>query len=430
MKQKAQLNHSKRYDTHNNANKSIIQNKVDLSSSTLNTSTLRPKSANQNSGFNRQRNSTIQQKLTESFIKNNKSQLNSKPQNNNNPKEDDYATPIKGKQTLHQKTQQRRYSNQNSVLSSQQISPNYQNDYDLQREQASSGISYRSNQTQDSLMKSFKQLKPKTFLRTNLDEYLNHEDEHGKCYGCQECIKNRQKILSYKYPKKTTTNYKDSFNKYGHQRRDEPFNYDKTKQEFKIVDETFKDFNTTSMVNYKPYTVEPTAIPQNRQTQRNQRGQSSGQVDPFISSTTYNMTFANWEGGMGQQKHKPEPSRAQMPRKFDDSTTYKNDFNNINKDNKQSLNDSLKRNEYRDLNRKGTLSPSKKLPFDGKSTTQNTFNNKYNQIDRSIKCTPIDELMVPHGIKMQCDTIQKNDYNQKPILYCSFKQQTRAKQNH
>jgi hypothetical protein len=75
-----------------------------------------------------------------------------------------------------------------------------------------------------------------------------------------------------------------------------------------------------------------------------------------------------------------------MPRKFDDSTTYKNDFANQSKDNKQSLNDSLKRNEYRDLNRKGTLSPSKKLPFDGRSTTKHTFNNKFDKIDKSQKC--------------------------------------------
>lgn len=53
-----------------------------------------------------------------------------------------------------------------------------------------------------------------------------------------------------------------------------------------------------------------------------------------------------------------------MPRKLDDTTTYKNDFS-VYGDNKLNLNDSLKRNEFRDKQRQGTLSPSKKLPFDG-----------------------------------------------------------------
>lgn len=47
-----------------------------------------------------------------------------------------------------------------------------------------------------------------------------------------------------------------------------------------------------------------------------------------------------------------------MPSKFEDNTTYKNDFS-VYKDNTLNMNDSIKRKENRDKMRKGTLTSSK-----------------------------------------------------------------------
>jgi hypothetical protein len=61
-----------------------------------------------------------------------------------------------------------------------------------------------------------------------------------------------------------------------------------------------------------------------------------------------------------------------MPARMEDVTTYRQDFVGAN-DYQTKINDSVKRNEFRDLNRKGSLSPDRKLPFNGKSTSKSTF---------------------------------------------------------
>jgi hypothetical protein len=84
-----------------------------------------------------------------------------------------------------------------------------------------------------------------------------------------------------------------------------------------------------------------------------------------------------------------------MPRKFDNTSIYKQDFSVYHDDiNKQNhLNDSLKRNEFKDKMRKGTLSPSKKLPFEGHSTTKNNYTYQKNRIEKPEKCLPRDEVI-------------------------------------
>lgn len=61
------------------------------------------------------------------------------------------------------------------------------------------------------------------------------------------------------------------------------------------------------------------------------------------------MSFVNWEGGVNLSSHKKK-DQERPPARFDDETTYKQDFNGT-QDKQGNLNDSKKRNELKDMMR-------------------------------------------------------------------------------
>lgn len=101
-------------------------------------------------------------------------------------------------------------------------------------------------------IKSFERLNTKKFLRTDLEEHLKHDS--GRCIGCQECMKRDNKLISYKYNKGIQSVYMSQFqNDNSGNKKEEPFNYDKERQNFKVNYSPPKDFTTISMSTYKPY---------------------------------------------------------------------------------------------------------------------------------------------------------------------------------
>eukprot|EP00347_Sterkiella_histriomuscorum_P011595 403371852 len=427
-----------KYQNNQNAQKDYGNKIAHMNNRSVNYQNARPKSANiqQNQ---KERLQQLKNKQAENYMR---MSFNHKNQKNHQNYQHQKQDINHNKQSLQQKSYNRRYSDLESVPSTYKAAPDKQqklrfhpnvkdySDFSPRSRSSSMSSSRRSDFSRETASNNFKQLNTKRFLQTNIEEYLKHDDEHAKCYGCQDCMKKNQKLLQYKYSNKIKSNYADNFPKYDKIKRDEPFNHDKNKQEVKIKEEPIQDFKTTSMISYQPYKVEKAVASKTREKASAKKSNNQSQrkdVDPFVSSTTYNMSFANWEGGVrGKQSMKHDSQQIQMPRKLDNQTTYKNDFL-VHDDKNAKLNDSLKRNELRDLNRKGTLSPSKKLPFDGKSTSNNTFKYQKDKIEQSQQCKPVDELMVPHQVKMQFDTVSRKDYDQKPIMQCKFQQLQQSK---
>lgn len=56
---------------------------------------------------------------------------------------------------------------------------------------------------------SLQTMNTKSFLRTNLNEYFQHDSD--RCIGCSECIKAQQRSISYKYPRDMKTKYDETF---------------------------------------------------------------------------------------------------------------------------------------------------------------------------------------------------------------------------
>ena len=119
-----------------------------------------------------------------------------------------------------------------------------------------------------------------------------------------------------------------------------------------MKEEIRPDLRTTTQAAYQPFTVEQSIMSRDRQA-FNSVGKSRKRVvetvDPFVSSTTYKSSFADWEGGTGSPQKKKQIYN-KTPAKFDDGTTYKSNFHGT-QDQEGQLNDSMKRKELRDLMR-------------------------------------------------------------------------------
>lgn len=121
----------------------------------------------------------------------------------------------------------------------------------------------------------------KSFLKTNLKEYLNQD--HDRCISCAECIKASDRHLSYKYPKQTKSIY-DAYHCSVHKGtvKTEAFNLDKERLKMRIPREFKRDFTSHNKATYLPYEVRPKTI---------MRDNKLPGPDCFLGSTTYGCTF-------------------------------------------------------------------------------------------------------------------------------------------
>ena len=87
------------------------------------------------------------------------------------------------------------------------------------------------------IAKSFQEMKPSHFLRTNLNEYFDNNASVDEGVAFQECLKDLKATISYKYPKKIASIYEQDFFPNDAQMRascrGKEFNYDKEKNKIR-----------------------------------------------------------------------------------------------------------------------------------------------------------------------------------------------------
>jgi hypothetical protein len=99
------------------------------------------------------------------------------------------------------------------------------------------------------------QLHPARFLKTNLQEYFQCQDD--RCISCSECIKGQDRLLQYKYPPKMKSNYNAEYNKFDPHAKSQIFNLDTEKLKCRVPYKVPRDFTSTNMAEYRPYKITP-----------------------------------------------------------------------------------------------------------------------------------------------------------------------------
>lgn len=91
------------------------------------------------------------------------------------------------------------------------------------------------------------------FLHTDLQGYLK-KDEHVTCISCQNCIRSKDKLISYKYNKRIQSEYSQlgPANKTASSHKKQCiFNLDQERRQLKVPYEPPRNFATTNNVNLK-----------------------------------------------------------------------------------------------------------------------------------------------------------------------------------
>lgn len=100
------------------------------------------------------------------------------------------------------------------------------------------------------------------------------------------------------------------------------------------------------------------------------------------------MSFPSWGAAPIEKGNKQDATLVPIS-KFDGLTTYHNDFQGSPNAKKV---DSNARKEYRDKQRKGNLTSSSKLPFNGNSTSKATFTYDKEKVNKVERIIPRDEV--------------------------------------
>ena len=129
-------------------------------------------------------------------------------------------------------------------------------------------------------------LQPGRFLKTNLKEYFQCEDD--RCISCSECIKGQERLLQYRYPPQMKSNYIAEYNKFDPNARSQIFNLDNEKLKVRVPYKVPRDFTSTNMAEFRPYKVQP------QKSQKKDIFDAELNNPCFIGATTYNKTYVDW----------------------------------------------------------------------------------------------------------------------------------------
>ncbi len=152
-----------------------------------------------------------------------------------------------------------------------------------------------------------------------MDEYF--KDDGDRCMSCAECLKTREKILQYKYPKGLQSNYSQTFIRPSTATRAQEFNMDKEKEKVKVKRTgVSKDYTTTHKNEFKPFLVTMAA----KQDVGRQEMNAELNNPCFIGSTTYTTTYQKWGSNPPLLPVKERPKVMNV--KFDHKSTYKYEY--------------------------------------------------------------------------------------------------------
>ena len=199
------------------------------------------------------------------------------------------------------------------------------------------------------------------YVRTDVKEYLE-KDAHVTCISCVDCIKQKQKVLQYKYQPELKSSYAANFINSDDKHREKMWNLDYEKRQLKIAFKPPATYQSTYGVQFSPVKTDSKMNfgPRNR-------GGGNDVASPFIGSSSYN-NHGNY-GALPKANIKEQKKFTAGFGDFDGISTYNARFNGSGAEahHKAQAEEKQKVKEYGIRQQRGNLTnaPDQQAPFKG-----------------------------------------------------------------
>lgn len=223
------------------------------------------------------------------------------------------------------------------------------------------------------------------FVKTDIKEYLD-KDAHVHCISCVNCIKEKKKLLQYKYNAGMKSNYADNYIKSGEASKQSIWNLDQEKRQLKVPYKAPGTFKSTYLSNFQNQegkdVIGAPAFPNgvNLEGLYDKRGKRDGNDvhNPFIGSSSYVTTFPDY-GSLPKANLKAQKKFVAGFGDFDGISTYKDTFNGtVDEFYRKAAEEKQRIKDYKRQQQRGNLAPQQPAPFKGESMAHREFREPKN----------------------------------------------------